>query len=225
MSKEFLISDITTGKLNALVKKIMKQTGSTDPEEAIRHVNSGEYVVMLPPLLSESEGIVTYSVISDGTTPLDWHNRLKKNFQVGFNAKLALSDPLTESFMPTNGTKRTLVILKGKLFRKKDRTFEKIKEFAASRNMITPHAEVSCLLREKLTNDEIKAMGLRTIIVMHEPIMTPYFLGTKGPYFHPYYLALSTDSAEHGGYLSDRLASNDDIPMEDTTGFVFEIPS
>lgn len=38
----FTIQNVETGKLNALVNNIMKQTGINDPNEAIRMVNAGE---------------------------------------------------------------------------------------------------------------------------------------------------------------------------------------
>jgi len=41
---EFAIAKVEPGKLNALVKSIMRQTGA-DPNESVRLVNSGEWVV------------------------------------------------------------------------------------------------------------------------------------------------------------------------------------
>lgn len=38
----FVITDVSPEKLNSLVKNIMKQTGTADPNEAIRMVNAGE---------------------------------------------------------------------------------------------------------------------------------------------------------------------------------------
>lgn len=46
MSDLFVIAGVETGKLNALVKNIMAQIGITDPNEAIRLVNSGEWVLV-----------------------------------------------------------------------------------------------------------------------------------------------------------------------------------
>lgn len=46
MSTElFVIAEVMTGKLNALVKNIMRQTGANDPNEAVRLVNSGKWIV------------------------------------------------------------------------------------------------------------------------------------------------------------------------------------
>ncbi|MEK7650128.1 MAG: hypothetical protein AAB367_04210 [Patescibacteria group bacterium] len=42
---DFAISDVLPGRLNALVKNLMAQMGITDPNEAVRRVNAGEWVV------------------------------------------------------------------------------------------------------------------------------------------------------------------------------------
>ena len=44
-TNDFAISDITVGRLNALVKNIMLQMNMDDPEEAVRRINSGEWIV------------------------------------------------------------------------------------------------------------------------------------------------------------------------------------
>ncbi len=41
----FVTADVTQGTLNALVKNIMSQTGATDPNEAVRLVNSGTWAL------------------------------------------------------------------------------------------------------------------------------------------------------------------------------------
>jgi len=45
---QLLIQEVLQGlgRLNALVKKIMDQTGAPDPNEAIRRINSGEWIVV-----------------------------------------------------------------------------------------------------------------------------------------------------------------------------------
>ena len=48
---EFAIADVPPGRLNALVKNIMAQMGIDDPGEAVRRVNSGEWVVRIAGLL------------------------------------------------------------------------------------------------------------------------------------------------------------------------------
>ncbi|MBN2093950.1 MAG: hypothetical protein JW740_01055 [Candidatus Zambryskibacteria bacterium] len=45
MKSEFAISEVLPGKLNAMVKNIMGQMKIDDPNEAVRRVNAGEWVV------------------------------------------------------------------------------------------------------------------------------------------------------------------------------------
>ena len=45
---EFTIAEVLPGRLNAMVKNIMGQVDTTDPNEAVRLVNSGERVVVEP---------------------------------------------------------------------------------------------------------------------------------------------------------------------------------
>ena len=72
MSTEFAIADVLPGKLNALVKNLMRQTGETDPNEAVRLVNSGEWVISKPTRSWREEGgVIFFSVTSDGTTGED----------------------------------------------------------------------------------------------------------------------------------------------------------
>ncbi|MEX2090624.1 MAG: hypothetical protein WD989_00625 [Candidatus Paceibacterota bacterium] len=50
---EFAIAEVMPGKLNAMVKNIMSQVGVTDPNEAVRLINSGERVVVEPSALNK----------------------------------------------------------------------------------------------------------------------------------------------------------------------------
>lgn len=47
----FAIQDVLPGKLNALVKNIMSQMAIDDPNEAVRRINAGEWVVKISNLL------------------------------------------------------------------------------------------------------------------------------------------------------------------------------
>lgn len=46
MSHEFAIADVLPGKLNALAKNLMGQMHITDPNEAVRRINAGEWIVV-----------------------------------------------------------------------------------------------------------------------------------------------------------------------------------
>ena len=116
----------------------------------------------------EEDGVIYFSVTSDGTTGEDWIKRLEGNgFRVGDYAKQVLRSP---DFKPTNGVTTEVAVLRGCLFEHNDRITKKIRAEAARRNFTKPNAELACLIREKFTDKKIEAMGLWYIVAMHEPI-------------------------------------------------------
>lgn len=117
----------------------------------------------------EEDGVIYFSVTSDGTTGEDWIKRLEGNgFPVVFgSAKHVLCSP---DFKPTSGVTTEVAVLKGMLFEDNDRITKKIRAEADKRKLIKPNAELACLIREKFTDKEIEAMGLWYIVAMHEPI-------------------------------------------------------
>lgn len=163
----FTIQNVETGKLNALVNNIMKQTGVDDPNEAIRLVNSGEWTLTGPAhSWIESDGVIRFSVTSDGTTGEEWISRLtKKGFRVRDYAKSLLR---SKDFQPTTGITTEIVVLKGLLFKDSERTTRNIR--ADKRQLSKPNAEVACLIREKFSDKELEEMGLYWIVVMHDSI-------------------------------------------------------
>lgn len=120
---------------------------------------------------SEEDGIIRFSVISDGTTGQDWIKRLEsRGFSIGDGAKQILSSPY---FKPTCGVTNEIAILKGVSFGEKDRISKVVRANADRRKFSKPNVELACLIREKFTDKEIIAMGLWYIVVMHEPINGP----------------------------------------------------
>ena len=190
---EFAIAEVMPGKLNALVKNIMLQTGEIDPNEAVRLVNSGEWVVSKPiHSWREEDGVIYFSVTSDGTTGEDWISRLEsKGFRVGVYAKQALR---SSDFKPTNGVTTEVAVLKSMLFEDNDRITKKIRAEADKRKLSKPNAELACLIREEFTDKEIEAMGLWYIVAMHESINdsdgAPFLLSARrgggGPRLNAY---------------------------------------
>ena len=114
------------------------------------------------------DGVIYFSVTSDGTIGEDWITRLEGNgFCVGDYAKQVLRTPF---FKPTNGMTTEVAVLKGMLFEDNDRITKKIRAEADKRKLGKPEPELACLIREKFTDKEIEAMGLIWIVAMHEPI-------------------------------------------------------
>jgi len=120
------------------------------------------------PSWREQDGAIYFSVISDGATGEEWIKRLEnKGFRIGDYAKQLLC---SSNFQPTSGVTTEIAVLKGMLFQENDRTTKKIRAKAGEHKLMKPNAEVACLIREKFTDEEIEAMGLLWIVVMHEPI-------------------------------------------------------
>ncbi len=166
---DFLISNIPTGKLNAVIKNIMSQTGIAEPEEAVRMVNAGEVqITVTKTKWTEKDGVIYFSVTSDGTTGEQWIARLEgKGFRVVHYAKSVLR---SRSFKPTSGITYEIAVLKGELFSDSDRTTKTIRKEAKNRKFSMPNAEIACLIREKFSDKELEAMGLYWIVAMHQPI-------------------------------------------------------
>jgi hypothetical protein len=151
--------NLTLGQIEAGINKI-------GGEEAFMRLLRGELTVS-PPTADLHE--IRLSVTSDGTTGKAWIKRLeKKGFRVSDGAKQLL---LSSEFKPTKGVTHQVVVIKGS-FWKKDivRTTSNIRAEADKRKLEAPNAELACLVREKFTDKELEAMGLRWVIVMHEPI-------------------------------------------------------
>jgi len=116
----------------------------------------------------EENGVIYLEVVSDGTTGPWWIECLGgKGSQLTDDAKSVLR---SSDFKPTNGVTSRIAVLKGTLFTDSDRITSKIRAEAGVRNMKTPNAEVTCLIREKFSDEDLEAMGLWRIVVFHEPI-------------------------------------------------------
>jgi hypothetical protein len=162
MSTEFASAGLTAGQLNAIVKKL----GGHDA--ALRFLRDELSVTEPTRSWREEEGVIYFSVASDGTTGEDWITRLEsKGFRVGDYAKQVLRSP---DFKPTKGLTIEVAVLKGMLFEDQSRITSKIRAEADKRKLGKPKPELACLIREKFTDEEIEAMGLWYIFAMHEPV-------------------------------------------------------
>jgi hypothetical protein len=115
----------------------------------------------------EQDGVIYFSVISDGTTGEDWIERLKSKGCVGDYAQSVLRSP---DFKPTKDVVYHVAILKGGSLGNDDRKTFIIRKAGEERGFTTPNAEVACLIRKKFSDGDIKAMGLVLIVIMHKPI-------------------------------------------------------
>jgi len=162
MNNEFASANLTVGQINAIVKKL----GGHDM--ALRFLRDELVISESIRSWREEDGVIRFSVVSNGLTGEEWIARLEgKWFRVGDYAKQIL---LSSDFKPTNGVTTEVAVLKGTLFKDNNRITRKIRVGGDKRGLSKPNPEVACLIREKFTDEEIKAMGLCWIVVMHEPI-------------------------------------------------------
>lgn len=154
--------NITLGRVEAVWNKL-------GGEEGVERFLRGELTVIETTRnWREQDGVIYFTVTSDGATGLAWIERLEsKGFHIGDYAKQVLRSP---DFKPTNGVTTEIAVLKGMLFEDSKRITKNIRSTAHEREWVAPNAEVACLIREMFTDGEIKAMGLAWITVMHEPI-------------------------------------------------------
>lgn len=148
--KEFVIANVTPGKLNALVKNIMWNMDINDPSEAVRRINAGEWLVKKPTLFRKEKGLIRFSVTSDGTTPVEWIVRFK---MMGVNVSGGALRSLY-SLKPTTGITTEIVIYEDE---------HRIKNQIDSLDHLT--TENACLIRYKFSDQDLKDMGLHKIIV------------------------------------------------------------
>ena len=155
-------TNVTLGRVEAVWNKL-------GGEDGVDRFLRGELVVSEPERSwRDQDGVIYFSVVSDGTTGEDWIKRLEvKGVRLSDYAKSVLRSP---DFKPTSGMIYAIAVLKGMLFNDDDRATIKIRAEAQRRNLSTPNAEIACLIREKFTDEEIEAMGLLWIVAIHDPI-------------------------------------------------------
>jgi len=81
----------------------------------------------------------------------------------------------SKKFQPTTGVVNRIAILPAKLWKDSERLTKRIRNDAhagvfTQEKLTDPNAEVSCLIRDYLTDEEIEMLGLWYIVGMHEPI-------------------------------------------------------
>ncbi len=117
----------------------------------------------------EQDGVFYFSVTSDGTTGEEWITRLEeKGFSVNSDAKKLL---LSDDFKPTSGVTTEVAVLKSNSF-----SSLKIKNIVAESiefGYSNPNAEVACLLREMISDEEMMDLNVWSIVIMHQPIQDP----------------------------------------------------
>ena len=222
MSTEFASAGLTAGQLNAIVKKL----GGHDM--ALRFLRDELSVSEPTRSWREENGVIYFSVTSDGTTGEDWIGRLEgKGFHIrnyymkggdwigrcegdGLqirNYRIVEQVLRLPDFKPTSGVTTEVAVLKSMLFKDSDRITGNIRAEASKRKLTEPNAELACLIREKFADKEIEAMGLWRIVAMHKPIkhsFGPLLMGAHrygdGCWLGMYYDKLDDGWDRDGGF-------------------------
>lgn len=135
------------------------------------------------------DGVIYFTVTSDGTTGPQWIERLL------YGGKriddYAMGVLLSPGFKPTTGVTTRIAVLPGAwFFKEKDRaTTSRIRSDAIQRKLVRPNAETACLIREKFSDKDLCAMGFAYIVVCHKPI--------KISTGHPNLLSVSREGYGH----------------------------
>lgn len=170
----------------------------------------------------EEDGVIYFSVTSDGTTGKDWITRLGMGYLLGRDHATQLL--LSSDFKSTTGVTTEIVVLKGVSFQDKDRIMKNIRAEAYKRKLSKPNIEVACLIREKFSDSEIKAMGLWHIVVMHEPVNV-YMYKLPDLETAPTLLGLNISPIEERrGSLKAFFGEPGDMRLDSEFGFAFAKP-
>ncbi|HWQ59878.1 MAG TPA: hypothetical protein VN420_01875 [Candidatus Fimivivens sp.] len=169
----FYISRVYPGELNALVKHMMQQMGTNDPNEAVKGINSGAYAVTKALPYSKADGVLAIELRSDGTTGPEWIRKWRmRGYKVPDRIQERLLSP---SFEPTNGvTYRVVIVSESAILinlgtwnsTSSEIGFSEILEEAGRRNLsMIENEEIPFLLMERFTKGQYEKMGFKDIVV------------------------------------------------------------
>ena len=204
---EFVIAEVLPGKLNTLVKNIIKQTGETDPNKAVELVNSGRWLITKFPSswVEKYDGVITFPVKSDGTTGEEWITRLQsKGFRIGKTAKKVLR---SKDFIPTKDVTTEVGIFQSKRFEGSNWSRGNLNTEAEKHGFKKPNAETAFLIIEALSG-----MGFRDLEMTEFYIMYEFNIG-MGNFSSPSFLMMYRDhdrcwKISYGDFFAPCIDSN-----------------
>ena len=119
----------------------------------------------------EEDGVIYLSVTSNGKTGEEWIEYLEEQrYYLSSEAKRSLLSNLC----PTSGVTTEIAIITSRLLVYFDKS-EVLAE-AMTRKFAKPNPEVACLIREVVSDKDMKIMGIDRIHIMHESIMVDFSL-------------------------------------------------
>lgn len=124
-----------------------------------RMINGGKTSTTILPI---------FTIYSDGRTAETLVRDLEqKGFRVSASAEDMMGKP---QFVTTRGTTYSIGFIRGNEFTDAERITKNIRKEAKRRGWLSPPAECAPLAREQISDKNLKRMGLRCLVMMHEPI-------------------------------------------------------
>lgn len=170
------VSNLTLRQLNAVVDKL-------GGDDAALLFLCGDVKVVNLRQWKEHAGVINFSITSEGTSGLEWIERLKRGGSMV--TKKAEEVLFLNNFKPSNGVTFEITVLKGALYETSEshlkaagpfqgirlidgtyRDNRRILSDASWRKLKMPTAEIACLIREKFSDSEMNKMGIGEFVVM-----------------------------------------------------------
>lgn len=166
--KSFLISDVPTGKLNALVKCLMKCMKIGNHHEVIRRITSGRWIVKEKVRWKiNPNGTWSGTVTSQGATGSDWISDLRRNdFNISEEALAAFTP---QEFSVSDGVERNMIIIPEACIVDPNThcTMRHVSSKATELKLAWPYSpEVACLVRRSMSDSLMRGMGFEKIVCM-----------------------------------------------------------
>ncbi len=158
------------GMEQEIVSQIMNKVGAKTLNELALLVEASKINFLAAEPIRvwrEDEGIISFPLISDDTSGPEWFFRLEKNGVKIF--KYAAKVLNSRQFKTTSFYITDVAVLKGILF-EEEHKLRNVKKMARDLGLFSLNSEDACLIREKLSDDDLLEMGLYWINPVHKPI-------------------------------------------------------
>lgn len=205
----FAISKVFPGDLNALVKNLMRVTGVTDPNEAVRQVNAGEWELVRRWVV-EPNGFINISYTYTHATAAEC---LKKGGKFGCIEHTETVFRERDKFFPTveRGTVAQGIIIPGHFWPGEKRCLSAVRAVAAVCEFAECDPMSAHAILSQLSPGNALRMGFNRLMCMHRPIRDPR------PGHHYYQMAADWSEGSR-----DLVAlSADDTAFPEKTAFLF----
>ncbi len=207
----FAISKVFPGDLNALVKNLIRITGVTDPNEAVRQVNAGEWELVRRWVV-EPSGFINISLTYTHATAAEC---LRKG-RIGYREHTESIFRERDKFFPVieRGTVVQGIIIPGHLLPKEDRRLSVVRGMGVARDFTECDPMSAHAILSQLSPGNALRMGFDRLMCMHRPIRDP-----RSSHHH---YQVAADWSEGSRDLC--ALSADDTPFPEQTAFLFLKP-